>query len=439
MSRLPAIREGALFITPDEIHAQVDTPAWFAWLQAASSFTFAGTTGTFTARHEERAGSRFWYAYRRKAGKLHKTYLGRSAELTLRRLEAAAQVLALTAAPPAQHPLLAAEAFPVIMTKIAMPQLGMFPIARPLVVARCLESSAHLCTTIAAPAGFGKTTLLIMTCARLKTDGWQIAWVALEETERDPVRFWTYVLAALAGAQSGVGHAAQRLLQTPRPPPIETILTALINALALAPTPLVLVLDDYHRAATAVSDQGLVFLIEHAPPTLRLLVSSRGEPGFVLPRLRAQGRIAELHAADLRFSVAETAQFLHETMHLTVSPEQSARLATQTEGWVAGLQLAALALRDQATRRDLPSTTGVPTRYVAEYLIGEVLEQQPADVQAFLRQTSLLDRLTGPLCDAVTERTDSAAMLAQLMQTQLFVTPLDLAQTWFRYHHLSPR
>ncbi len=436
MSRLPVVRDGALIAGPHDAPVPVGTPQWFAWLSEARSFTFASTLGAFTARHEERSGSRFWYAYRQRDGVLRKTYLGRSADVTPQRLEQAAQVLARAGnargggnAPDDWSSL-------VIATKIAAPQPGLSLVARPAVVARCLESIERPCTIIAAPAGFGKTTLLIMAGEQLKGRGWQVAWVSLEETEQDPVRFWTYTLAALDRAQSGIGVAARRLLETPRPPAIERVLTALINELATATTPIALVLDDYHRAATPASDHGLAFLIEHMPTTLHLVVTTRSEPAFPLARLRAQGRIAELRTADLRFSAEEAGRFMRETMHVALEADQLARLDERTEGWVAGLQLAALSLRDQAGTPDLVADMSTAPRYIAEYLIDEVLEHQPEEVQNFLLQTAPLERLTGPLCDAVTGRTDSAAMLVRLMQAQLFVTPLDLGQTWYRYHHL---
>jgi LuxR family transcriptional regulator, maltose regulon positive regulatory protein len=435
MSRLPAVRDEQLIVAPGAAQVPVGTSAWFDWLQGASSFTFAGTGGTFTARHEDRAGHRFWYAYRRQEGRLHKTYLGRVEELTMPRLEQAAHILAEkgTAAPGSFH---SGQSSPLIATKLIVPHPGLSLVARPAVVERCLESLERPCTLLAAPAGFGKTTLLVMARERLKERGWAVAWVSLEESERDPVRFWRYVLAALDGIQPGLSSAPLRLLETPRPAPIESTLTVLINALAAATNPIVLVLDDYHRAATQASDHGLAFLLDHLPPALHLVVATRSDPTFPLARLRAQGRLAELHAADLCFSLDEAEQFLRETMGVSLSAEQLAWLEQQTEGWVAGLQLAALSLRDHANVPDRVADSSATPRYLAEYLLDEVLAPQPAEVQAFLLQTAPLERLTGPLCDAVTGRRDSAAMLARLMQAHLFVTPLDAGQTWYRYHQL---
>lgn len=437
MSRLPAVRDGMLYSPSHHPPIPVESQEWYVWLEDARSFTFACPAGTFTARHEERSGRHFWYAYRQQHGALRKTYLGRSAELTLPRLEQAAATLAQAVSTPARSDSPHEQSIPLIATKMCLPQPGPSLIARPAVIARCLESvETRPCTLLAAPPGFGKTTLLVTASEQLKDRGWHVAWVSLEETERDPVRFWMYLLAALDGVQPGVAFAARNMLETPRPSPIERILTALINELAATTTPITLVLDDYHRAATPDSDRGLEFLLEHAPATLHLVLATRADPALPLTRLRVQGKIAEFHAADLRFSPDEATRFMSETMRLTLPPHQLAQLNERTEGWVAGLQLAALSLRDQASIPDRLADLSATPRYIAEYLIDEVLERQPQDTQMFLLQTAMLERLTGPLCDAVTGRTDSAAMLARLTQAQLFVTPLDAARTWYRYHQL---
>lgn len=440
MSRLPAVRDGILYAAALEAPMRVGTPQWFDWLLEARSFTFASEAGTFTARREERSGRPFWYAYRQRTGVLRKVYLGRATDLTPQHLEQAARMLAEERGKTAENEARAGEldewSSPLIATKIAAPQPAMAPIARPAAVARCLESIERACAIITAPPGFGKTTVLMMAGERLRERGWKVAWVSLEETERDPVRFWTYALAALESAQPGIGVGARRMLETPRPQPIERVLTVLINELAAATTPLALVLDDYHRAATPASDAGVTFLVEHAPAALHLVIATRTDPAVPLARLRARGRIGEVHAADLRFSMEEAGRFMRETMRVALPEDQLARLEERTEGWVAGLQLAALSLRDQTDAPDLLADLSATPQYVVDYLIDEVLEHQPADVQVFLLKTAPLERLTGPLCDAVTGQTDGAAMLARLTQAQLFVTPLDVGRTWYRYHHL---
>ncbi len=436
MSHLPMVRDGVVHLSQQDAPVRVGTPQWFDWLGEARSFTFACAAGTFTARNEERSGRHFWYAYRRQDRMTRKTYLGRSADLIPQRLEQAA--LRLVQAGKQRIPAESRSAWstPLLATKIAMPPSGMAPIARPSVVTRCLENMACPGAIIAAPAGFGKTTLLLMACEQLRERGWQIAWLSLEETEQDPVRFWTYLLAALDRARPGISASARRLLQTPRQLPSEHVLTVLINDLAAMPQPLALVLDDYHRAATSAHDQGLAFLVEHAPATFHLIVAARSYAAFPQARLLAQGRIATMYAADLRFSAEEAGRFMRETMRLSLTAAQLARLGEHTEGWVAGMQLFALTLRDQVGTEDLLADRVTTPPALAEYLIDEVLAHQPADIQAFLLQTAPLERLTGPLCDAVTGRDDSAIVLARLVQAQLFVTPLNRERTWYRYHHL---
>lgn len=442
MTRLPTVRDGMLLTNPTDSPILVGTADWFDWLDAARSFAYRGAAGRFTARQEERSGRRFWYAYRQQDGTLRKSYLGRSAELTAERLDEAARALAEMARANAngeqreRENIADAWLSPLIATKIAAPMATPSLMARPGVLARCLEAVERPCAIIAAPAGFGKTTLLMMASEQAQQQGWRVAWVSLEESEQDPTRFWQYTLAGLDGAQPGVSATARHMLELPRSAPIERMLTILINDLAAAKAPILLVLDDYHRAATPAIDQGLVFLVEHAPATLHLLIATRSTPAFPMARLRAQGRIAELDAADLRFSSDEANRFMRETMRVALPPEQLARLEERTEGWVAGLQLAALSLRNQQGIPNLATDSAATPHYIAEFLIDEVLERQPDDIQAFLLLTSPLERLTGPLCDAVTGRSDSATVLARLTHEQLFVTPLDAAQTWYRYHHL---
>jgi LuxR family maltose regulon positive regulatory protein len=442
MTRLPTVRDGMLVTTPAAPPITIGAADWFDWLDAARSFAYRGAAGRFTARQEERSGSRFWYAYRRQDGTLRKSYLGRSTELTAERLDEAARTLAEMAQADTnddngkQDTIADAWLSPLIATKIAAPIATPSLMARPGVLGRCLEAVERPCAIIAAPAGFGKTTLLMMASDQVQQQGWRVAWVSLEESEQDPTRFWQYTLAGLDGAQPGISATARHMLELPRSAPIERMLTILINDLATAKTPILLVLDDYHRAATPAIDQGLIFLVEHAPAMLHLLIATRSTPAFPMARLRAQGRIAELDAADLRFSTDEANRFMRETMRVTLPPEQLMSLEERTEGWAAGLQLAALSLRNQQGIPNLATNGAATPRYIAEFLIDEVLERQPADIQAFLLLTSPLERLTGPLCDAVTCRSDSATVLARLTQEQLFVTPLDAAQTWYRYHHL---
>lgn len=441
MARLPVVREHVLFATPDAAPIPVGNEEWREWLERARSFRYDGPTGSYTARREQRAGRQFWYAYRRVDGKLRKTYMGRPPQLSAELLEETARLLDHSPPESFAEGALSREqalagASPLMTTKIIVPQPGVALVARSEVVTRCLECVERACTLVSAPPGYGKTTLVAVVGASLSGRGWAVAWVSLEETERDRVRFWTYALAALDSARPGLGTGSRRLLETPRLASVEHVLTTLVNELAGVDAPVLLVLDDYHRASTPENDRELTFLIEHAPPTLHLILTTRVHPALPLPRLRAQGRLAELRAADLAFTHDDARRFLSETMRVSVTSDQLATLERRTEGWVAGLQLAALSLRAQPNDARLIEQLDATPRYIADYLIDEVVERQPDDIQTFLLMTSPLERLSGSLCDAVTGRDDGASLLVRLMREQLFVTPVEPTQTWYRYHQL---
>ncbi len=250
------------------------------------------------------------------------------------------------------------------------------------------------------------------------------------------MRFLTHLVAALRQANPGVGEGALSLLQAPQPPPPEAVIGALINDLASLPAPFLLALDDYHVIHEMSIHRQLGFLVEHQPPQVHLVMITREDPPLPLARLRARGQMVEIRQQDLRFSLEECAAFLAQAMGLQVAPPDVAALERRTEGWIAGLQLAGLSMQG---RDDLPgfieAFTG-SSRYVLDYLIGEVLEQQPAEVQDFLMRTSILGRVTSSLCDAVTQRDDSQRILQLLDQRNLFIVPLDQSRTWYRYHHL---
>ena len=236
----------------------------------------------------------------------------------------------------------------------------------------------------------------------------RVAWLSLDAGENDPTRFLAYLVAALQTISSGIGAGALAALESPQPPPSEPLLTALLNEIAVIPDNFILVLDDYHLVDAKPVDQALTFLLERQPPQMRLVIATREDPALPLARLRARGQLIELRAADLRFTPAEAAEFLNQVMGLNLSAEDIAALETRTEGWIAGLQLAALSMRGhQDTAGFIKSFTG-SHHFVLDYLVEEVLGQQPASVQTFLLRTSILDRLCGPLCDAVTGISESA-------------------------------
>jgi LuxR family maltose regulon positive regulatory protein len=340
-------------------------------------------------------------------------------------------------------------------------------VRRPRLIEQINAALQHKVTLISAPAGYGKTTLVSEWIAdfrlpilsgqaldfrldtpenlsiqnpKLVLEGSKIqnpiAWLSLDENDNDPLRFLTYLVVALQTLAPHLGHGVLTLLQSPQPPPLETILTALLNELATLPDPVVLILDDYHLIEDKAVDQALTFLIEHLPPSIHLVITTREDPQLPLARLRARGALNEVRAADLRFTPAEATAFLNQMMGLTLATEQITALGARTEGWIAGLQLAALSMRG---REDIPGFIQAFTgdnRYIGDYLVEEVLQRQPAPVRAFLLQTAILDRLCGPLCDAVTQQTDGSGLLALLERANLFVVPLDDKREWYRYHHL---
>lgn len=298
---------------------------------------------------------------------------------------------------------------------------------------------------LSGPAGFGKTTLLSEFVAQILQQRESlvgVAWLSLDEGDSDPHRFWTYLIAACQGVQEGVGETALALLNMPQPLPEGAIPTLLINDLTRQDRPLVLVLDDYHTIQNPSIHADLLFLLDHLPQNLHLIVSTRTDPPWPLARYRARNQLIEIRAQDLRFSTAEAAGFLNQTMALSLSEEAMAALEERTEGWIAGLQLAALSMQGRSdVGAFIQAFTGSHV-YIAEYLVDEVLKRQSEEMQVFLLQTSILDRLCAGLCEAVCcgQEThgclDGQKNLLTLQQANIFIIPLDDEGQWFRYHHL---
>jgi LuxR family maltose regulon positive regulatory protein len=289
-------------------------------------------------------------------------------------------------------------------------------------------------TVVCTPAGFGKTTLLGEWARRSRRPA---AWLSLDDGDNDPARFWRYVAAALDQVRPGVVELVAPLLGGPQPP-LEAVATAVINELMVssAESAVTLVLDDYHLIEAPAVHASVVFLLDRLPPGLRLVLASRADPPLPLARLRGRGQLAELRAADLRFTLAETAAFLREATGVDLPAGSVAKLWDRTEGWAVGVQLAALSLRGHADPAGFVGTFAGSHRYVLDYLTQEVLARQPERAVGFLMETSILERLSGPLCDAVTGRTDSQQELEQAERANLFVVPLDEVRGWWRYHHL---
>ncbi|MBU0491941.1 MAG: LuxR C-terminal-related transcriptional regulator, partial [Chloroflexi bacterium] len=267
---------------------------------------------------------------------------------------------------------------------------------------------------------------------------WQFCWLSLDQGDNDPARFWTYVIAALQHGQADIGQDAQAMLQAPLPqrPPIETVLTSLINEAATCPGTLILVLDDVHLITAPEVHDALTLLVDRLPPSLYVVLSSRADPPWPLARLRARGAIVELRTEDLRFTPAEAATFLNDVMRLGLAAGDVAALEDRTEGWIVGLQMAALSMQGRDDAAAFVRSFSGDHRFILDYLVEEVLERQPGDIQGFLLDTSILERMTAPLCDAVTGREDSRAILAHLERANLFLVALDDERCWYRYHHL---
>ncbi len=338
---------------------------------------------------------------------------------------------------------------PILATKLYIPPPRPKAVPRPRLIARLNEGLERKLTLISAPAGFGKTTLVSewMQSARQgdKETGraedaiaapFAIAWLSLDEGDNDPFRFLTYLIAALQTFAPQIGAGVLALLQSPQPPPSEALLTALLNELTSIPETFVLVLDDYHVVDAKTIDDVVIFLLEHMPPQMHLAITTREDPPLPLPRYRVRGQLTEVRAADLRFTPDEAAQFLNQMMDLDLSASEIAELESRTEGWVAGLQMAALSIQGRADSASFIHAFTGSHRFVLDYLAEEVLQRQPEQVRNFLLQTAILERLCAPLCAAVTDQRDGKGTLEALERGNLFVIPLDDQRHWYRYHHL---
>ena len=325
---------------------------------------------------------------------------------------------------------------PLLETKLHVPRRRRGLVARPRLSERLSRGAESALTLVSAPAGFGKTTLLAEWLAAAAAGGRAVAWLSLDQRDNDPALFWTYLVAALKTAAPGVGAGALSLLQSPRPP-IEAVLATLLNDLSAVSDDVVLVLDDYHVIEAREVQDGMAFLLEHLPPQIHLVIASRADPALPLARLRGRGELVEIRAADLRFTPDEAAAYLNEVMGLALTAADVAALEGRTEGWIAALQLAALSMqgRDDVAgvhrrlRRGRPVHRRLPGR-------GGLAAPARGMSGSFLLQTSILDRLSGPLCDAVTGRDGGKAKLVALERGNLFLVPLDDRRQWYRYHHL---
>lgn len=337
----------------------------------------------------------------------------------------------------------------LLATKLYIPPVRANRITRPRLLQRLdegLSQGARL-TLISASAGFGKTTVVSEWIAgRAPGDPKGcVAWLSLDAGDNDPARFMSYLIAALQTIKVGIGERLLAILQSPQPPPSESILTTLLNDIATISDRFILVLDDYHVIDSQPLDQALAFLVEHQPPQMHLVIATREDPHLPLARLRVRGQLTELRAADLRFTPVEAAEFLNRAMGLNLSADDIAALETRTEGWIAGLQLAALSMQGHHDIASFIKSFTGSHHFVLDYLVEEVLGKQSVSVQTFLLRTSILSRLCGPLCDAVlhgdadlppTPSASGQETLEYLEHANLFIVPLDDERRWYRYHHL---
>ncbi|MBA3943528.1 MAG: hypothetical protein H0X37_03080 [Herpetosiphonaceae bacterium] len=443
------LREG------DQASAVLDADAWSRWLDEHGSFSFRGRNGRLSLLKERRkAGLGYWYAYRRQRESVAKRYAGRSGELTFVRLEELAWALegngeqvvvpqpAVGEVEDGGHAGLATAEI-LLVPKLQPPRLHNSLVRRERLLAQLDAGRERKLTLLSAPAGFGKTTLVCQWLAEAaeQDNAPVIAWLALDQGDNDPLRFWRYVITACRTFGPDVGAQSLALLDAPLAikSPLDMILTVFVNELAQIRCEGILVLEDYHGITTPQIHEAVGLLLDHLPRQLCLLITTRTRPPLALARLAATGELTEIEAPELRFSDAETAAFLRQIIPVPLQPDEIALVESRLEGWAAGLRLLALAVegRDNASDIDhILENFIAGRRSIGEYFVAEVLHNQPAPFQLFLLQTSFLVRLTTSLCDSVTGRSDSQEVLELLEQANLFIEPLDGSGLWYRYHAL---
>jgi ATP/maltotriose-dependent transcriptional regulator MalT len=323
----------------------------------------------------------------------------------------------------------------ILITKLYIPPLQPKTVLRPHLIKRLNDCTQNKLTLVSASAGFGKTTLI----SEWTTDCEQpVAWLSLDEEHKDHIRFLTYFIAALQTIVADIGDGLLTMLQSPQPPSTNYILTNLLNEITTIPDAFVLILDDYHLTDSKEIDDTVTYLLEHMPPQMHLVIATREDPHLPLIRLRGRGQLIELRAADLRFTPSESSEYLNQMMDLDLSMEDVTSLETRTEGWITGLQLAAISIHGQKNISGFIESFTGSHHFVLDYLIEEVLKQQSESIQSFLFCTSILDRMCGSLCDAVLQKVPGSGQetLRYLEQSNMFIIPLDNERRWYRYHHL---
>lgn len=438
-----------------------DEATWLAWLETHQAFSFRGQGGSLNALKENRRRGRgYWYGYRSLENQTLKRYLGPTARGTLARLEEVAgsfeqartlaDALLLAAEDgagsfrPAPKPSRSGQAALLpLPLKFRPPHLRTRLVERPRLLQLLEEGQECRLTLLSAPAGFGKTTQVGQWLATLQKEGPALAWISLDEGDNDVMRFWRCVVRACQGmlgerAQNVLEHLAVlgRSSSLLEKPVLELVLAAFVDELAALPGHGLIVLEDYHLIMLDQIHTSLSFWLEHLPTGLRVIMLTRHDPPLPLARWRARGLLHEIRSSALRFTAGETALFFKRQSTYAITHTDMIQLLEHTEGWIAGLQLAVLVLNAQGTEQTASSALRGSHRYVADYLVQEVLNHLPENVQLFLEQTSLLEHLQGRLCEAVTGQPEGQHMLAWLEQANLFLVPLDETRQWYRYHHL---
>jgi LuxR family maltose regulon positive regulatory protein len=442
-----------------------DNDAFSRWLEKQTAFAFVGKSGRISALKEARpGGTGYWYAYRTNARHTRKRYLGPSAKVTLARLEQEAQELSRSFS---DHRAATGQAGKgrvaspqielggsLLSLRLSPPRLPGLLVERSRLLGELDATFSHPLTLVSAAAGSGKTTLLSAWVAAsplvLQRVGTKrsaeprraetaFAWLSLDEPDNDPIRFWLSVIAALRTCLPTCGEAARELLHSPQAPPLSTILTTLLGEMEQVDRDIILILDDYHVISDQAIHDSLLVLLDHAPANVHLVLSTRTNPALPLSRFRVRSQMIEIRDQDLCFTRQEAANFLLEGMDLPLSEEDVAILATRTEGWIAGLQLAALSLRKRQDLSAFVKEFGGSHRYLLDYVQQDILAHLPGSLQNFLFQTSILTRMNAALCQMVTAAPDESAcqqVLEELERANLFVVPLDEQRQWYRYHDL---
>ncbi len=416
-----------------------DEATWQSWLRKVTSFAFHSPAGSLNVYLERRPrGGAYWYAYHTTEGRTRKRYLGRTETLRLSRLEETARSLRREQQPPQAFD----QGLPVLSGRLAPPRLPTALVEREPLLSALDGALATPLTLLLAPAGFGKTTLLSAWARRHQA---QVAWLSLDELDNSPTRFWVALIAALrrsGGRAPSFGETAVALLESPQPPPLSTILTVLLQELegrSVHPAPIVLILDDYQLIEEQAIHQGMSFFLEHLPAHVHLILASRADPDLPLARWRVRGHLTEIRADDLRFQEGEASQYLGQMLSPPLSDEEVQGLVSRTEGWIAGLHLAALTLQKRTDRAVFLQALSGSQRYLLDYVQEEILSRLPESVRDFLLQTAILARLDASVCRAVTaapERRVSQQMLAWLERANLFLVSLDDERRSYRLHEL---